>query len=1337
MSDLVDVTLPSMGESVTEGTVSRWLKAVGDSVTEGETVAEVTTDKVDVEVPAPTSGVVTEIVVPEGETLDVGAVLARIEAGPALDPPPPSATTVKASAPAEAAASAKASTPAPVPATSISTKPASAEPAAPSGAVAVSPLARRAAAISGADIWNVEGSGPAGSVRRADVGGNGRRTPDSPPVPDGAKTTPLTGPAAALVSYMERSRDIPTATSFRTIAVAALDQRRGELNAALKAAGKATKISFTHIVGYAISQAAGEMPVMASSFARDKDGKPVRVEAGIHLGLAVDSKRKDGTRFLVVPVIRGAAQRTFVDFVAEYERLIAAARSNELTADELQGATLTLTNPGGLGTMASVPRLMPGQGCIIATGAIGYPPEWREAPQTERDKAGVAKTMTMTSTYDHRVIQGAESGEFLGRIEAQLADDGFYRQLFASLGVDMPATTVLARVPKPAVAPLAVSEKELLAAMQAATSVIKAHRTHGHLSADLDPLEPPAAIDPAMDPATVGLTQEIMEQIPASVLRVYVPGSNLAEVIPNLKKTYSGKIAYELEHISNHEQRIWLRAHIESGAFRVPAGKAERLIALERLTKVEAMERYLRKTFVGQKTFSIEGLDSMIPMLETLLTMISDDGIAEVIMGMAHRGRNAVITHVVNRPYLEILAAFERGETRKAVGSGDDDPTGDVRYHLGAVGTYHTAHDHDLPVTLLPNPSHLEAVDAVIEGWVRADQTDRSENIAKVDKSKSIAILIHGDAGFSAEGVVAEVLNLQSLPGYSTGGTIHIIANNQIGFTTDATDGRSTRYASDLAKGFDVPIVHVNADDVEACIDAIRLAYDYRQTYHRDVVIDLIGYRRFGHNESDEPAYTQPLMSHIIKEHPTVREIFAQRLIEEGAITEDEVQAMADAAYARITDAYKELKARIGAGEVLTSIDLLHGSSHPALSEHTAVPADELRELDRQLTAVPEGFTLNPKLPKQFERRHQSLENGAIDWGTAEALAFASLLREGHPIRFTGQDTERGTFSHRHLVLHDYETGETWTPLQHIKGAKASFEIYNSPLSEVGCLGFEWGYSAASNPTLVLWEAQFGDFVNNAQMIVDQYIASANAKWGQHSRLVLLLPHGIEGMGPEHSSGRLERFLDLSAHANMRVVNCSTSAQYFHLLRDQAHSEPPMPLVIMTPKGLLRAAHASCTLEQLSGSGWQDIIDDPTVTDRTAVKTLLLCTGRIYYDLARNSLRPDATDLAIARVEMLNPPNLYKISELMKSYPKLERVFWVQEEPSNMGAWTFLSRQLEAIAPEDIPMGYVGRQRRASPSEGFAGSTALEQETIVSSALLHSPALQKKTGRQPIVTGER
>ena len=1319
MSDRVAVTLPHMGESVTEGTVGRWLKQVGDSVSEGEPVVEVTTDKVDVEVPAPATGRLDEIVAAEGETVTVGAVLARIAAGAAGGN---GASATKPVTPAAAAEAEPAPSPAP-----------QAEQASPPS-VPVSPLARRAAAVHGVDLAAVRGSGPGGAIRRADVLGGGGQAAT---VPEGAATEPLRGPAAALAGYMEQSREIPTATSFRTIAVTVLDARRRELNLALKSAGQEVKVSFTHLIGWAVARAAQEMPEMCASFARDAAGKPVRVLGGVHLGLAVDSRRKDGSRFLVVPVITQAGERSFADFRTEYERLIDRARSNSLSADELRGATLTLTNPGGIGTVASVPRLMPGQGTIIATGAIGYPPEWRELPEAQLRQLGVSKVMTMTSTYDHRVIQGAQSGEFLGRIEALLQGaDGFYEAVFTSLGVAAPAAAIPApRLEITPSAPAAVTtaaaaapSRELLGAMQAATSLIKAHRTHGHLGAHLDPLGKPPIGDPAMEPETYRLTPELMERIPADLLRVYVPGGTLAEVLPNLRRTYCGSIAYEIEHLSSHEQRLWLREHIESGAYRLPFTPEMKKVMLTRLTKVEAMERYLRRTFLGQKTFSIEGVDAMVPMLEQLLTMITEDNIGEVVMGMAHRGRLATICHVVNRPYESVLMAFERGEQRRRVGERVADPTGDVKYHIGATGTYVTHDGKAITVRLLPNPSHLEAVDPVVEGWTRSVQTRRNASTIHVDPTAALPVLIHGDAAFAGQGVVQEVLNLQSLPGYSTGGTVHIIANNQIGFTTDVEEARSTRYASDLAKGFDIPIIHVNADSIEACINAVRLAYDYRRTYHRDVLIDLIGYRRFGHNETDEPGYTQPVMYQKIKEHPTVREVFLQQLVDEKVITAAEGDAAFEEAYTRVAEAHKRVKASFAQ----TPEDDGETSDVDETLPPTKIARQQLLTLNEQLLTVPSGFTVNSKLAKQLERRRASMEADGIDWGTAESLAFASLLVEGHPVRLSGQDTQRGTFSQRHLVLHDEHDGREFIPMQHVIGSSATFEIYNSPLSEVACLGFEYGYSAADPETLVLWEAQFGDFVNNAQMVVDQFISSAHAKWSQDSRLTLLLPHGYEGNGPEHSSARLERFLQLAAHGNIRVANCSTSAQYFHLLRQQALMRAPRPLVVMTPKSLLRLRESGCTLEDLAEGCFRAVIDDPeksaSAATRKKVTTLLLCSGKIYWEMELHALRQAATDLAIARVEMLDPLPLDEILELIHSYPGLEQIFWVQEEPANMGAWGHLARPVGLRRPYDVRWDYIGRPRRASPSEGYAGSHALEQERIVTAALGMSRAAQERGG---------
>jgi 2-oxoglutarate decarboxylase len=1319
-----------MGESVSEGMVSRWLKGVGDSVDEGEPLVEVTTDKVDVEVPSPASGQLSEIVAAEGETVAVGAVLGVIAPGTpaakAAAPPDPPATS--AVEPSSAPPPAPAEEP-PVP------SPETPAVAADGAGVEASPLARRAAAHNGVDLHTVHGSGPGGIVTKGDVlAATAAPAPTRDatiPVTDG-EAEPIRGPAAALVDYMERSRDIPTATSFRTVGVRVLDARRRQLNDALALSGKPAKVSFTHLIGYAIARAAGASPAMTAHFARTAEGKPARVPGAAHLGLAVDSVRKDGTRFLVVPVIRDAAGRSFSEFRDEYERLIERARSNSLSLEELQGATLTLTNPGGIGTVASVPRLMPGQGTIIAVGAIGYPAEWRNVPEANVRELGIGKVMTMTSTYDHRIIQGAESGEFLGRIESLLdGGDGFYEDVAASLGLNLPPLEAAAsRAPAPAqspapspspptpAAPSTAPDRTLLAAMQAATSLVKAHRTHGHLGAHLDPLGSPPIGDPAMDPATYGLTEELMEQIPADLLRVYVPGHTLAEVLPNLRRTYCSTIAFEIEHISSHEQRVWLREHIESGAYRPTLGVEDRMRLLERLTKVDAMERYQRATFLGQKTFSIEGLDALVPMLETLLTNVAADGIGEVVMGMSHRGRLAVVAHVANHPYESILNAFELASARRDITRLRS--TGDVKYHVGATGTYHTETGKVILVRLLPNPSHLEAIDPVVEGWCRAAQTQRRATTLHLDPLAALPVLIHGDAAFAGQGVVQEVLNLQSLPGYTTGGTVHFIADNQVGFTTDPQEGRSTRYASDLAKGFDIPIVHVNADDVEACLAAITFSYDYRRIYRRDVMVHLIGYRRFGHNEADEPAYTQPLMYQKIRQHPTVREIFAAKLIADGLIRPEEVDAMAKAAYGRVADAHKRVKEHLAAElDDLTHEQIVEEPDDPML--RTAVSHRLLTALNEQLLTFPKHFTPNTKLVRQMERRRAALLEGSIDWGTAESLAFASLITQGHPIRLTGQDTVRGTFSHRHLAFHDERNGELFVPMQHLTDAQATFEVLNSPLSEVGCLGFEYGYSAADPDTLVIWEAQYGDFFNNAEMVVDQFVSSARAKWGQHSRLTMLLPHGYEGSGPEHSSARIERFLQLCANDNMRLANCTTPAQYFHLLRSQGLLNDPRPLIIFTPKSLLRLKESTSTLTELTTGRFQPVIDDPTgPRRRDEVRTMLLCSGRMYYELSLSPQRDEATDVAIARVELLYPLPVDSILELAASYPNLERLYWVQEEPQNMGAWSSLERALGLARPAEVQWDYIGRPRRASPSEGYAGSHQLEEERIVNEAFATS-----------------
>jgi len=857
---------------------------------------------------------------------------------------------------------------------------------------------------------------------------------------------------------------------------------------------------------------------------------------------------------------------------------------------------------------------------------------------------------------------------------------------------------------------------ELLGGVAAAMALVKAHRMHGHLAARLDPLgsEPPG--DPALDPLHLEpkLTPELQARIPTRILRVSVAGDTLAEALPRLQATYCGTMAYEIEHISDHEQRVWLRQAIESWRYRVPLSADEKRTLYKRLCEVDGSERYLRRAFIGQKQFSLEGLDVTIPMIDEALELAAADGANEVVLGMAHRGRLNVLAHTIGLPYEQILREFEGERMLEAVVDAAEGGTGDVKYHLGARGTRTTAAGR-IGVTLVANPSHLEAVDPVVEGRTRAEQTDRSAGAARHDPSVAMPILLHGDAAFAGQGVVAETLNLEALDGYSTGGTLHLITNNQIGFTTDPAQERSTRYSSDLAKGFDVPIVHVNADDPEAAISAVRLALAYRRRFGHDVVIDVIGYRRFGHNEQDEAGYTQPLMVARIDEHPTVRELYAAQLVEEGVLSAAETQALAAEVDSRLRSAHERLRASFAEGIPAKTRDenLPRGGAGEVT---TSVPAERLRDLTEQLLRVPAGFTIHPKLARQLERRRAALDEGGIDWGQAEALAFASLLVDGIAVRLTGQDTERGTFAQRHLVLHDAESGNRYTPMHHLDAAKASFEVYNSPLSEYACVGFEYGYSTAAPEALILWEAQFGDFANGAQTIIDQFISSALAKWKQTSRLTMLLPHGYEGNGPEHSSARLERFLQLAAQENLRIVNCTTAAQYFHVLRREALVAVARPLVVMTPKGLLRLKEASSTLAELADGGWNPVLDDAGVPDKSSIRRLVLCSGKVYYDIAGHQDRAAAESVAVGRLEQLYPFPVQATRELIASYPALDEIVWAQEEPQNMGAWRTIRHRLEEAAG-GTPVRYVGRPWRASTAEGYPTAHVIEQDRIAREAL--------------------
>ncbi|GIW04859.1 MAG: 2-oxoglutarate dehydrogenase E1 component [Thermomicrobiales bacterium] len=934
---------------------------------------------------------------------------------------------------------------------------------------------------------------------------------------------------------------------------------------------------------------------------------------------------------------------------------------------------------------------------------------------------------------DLRAFHGPNAGYILELYDRYLADpnsvDPELRAFFRDFQPTLPPTNgVTTAAPlAPAVTVAGPPSLEQIRKIVGAASLSVAIREYGHLAARVDPLgsEPPGA--PELDPGFHGLAEQDLAEMPALVVGgpVAESASNAAEAIAKLREIYSGTIGYDFDHVQIAAERAWLTEAVESRRYAVPLERSAKRALLRRLTDVEAFEKFLHQTYLGQKRFSIEGNDMLVPMLDEIVHEAAGAGTREIVIGMAHRGRLNVMTHVLGKPYAAIIAAFEGNKWRAASQAPtdvSDDWTGDVKYHLGArlLRGQHGLMV-EVPIVLAPNPSHLEAINPVVEGMVRAaqDVCDRAGAPGR-DVQASMPILIHGDAAFPGQGVVAETLNMSALPGYSTGGTIHIIVNNQIGFTTDPKDARSTLYASDLAKGFEIPIVHVNADDPEACLLATRLAMAYRQTFGKDFLIDLIGYRRWGHNEGDEPSFTQPRLYEVISKHPTVRQIWAQRLIAEGVVTPEEPEQMLKAAL----DHLASVRRSVTDGSLPEEEEV--PPPGPRREVETAVPENQLRQFHHAIHAIPPDFTLNPKLARQWERRARILDqpDGRIDWAHAESLAFAAILSDGIPIRLTGQDAERGTFSQRHLVLHDPKTGATYTPLQHLPTAKASFAVYNSPLSEEAPVAFEYGYSVHAPGRLVLWEAQFGDFANGAQVPIDQFIVAARAKWRVYPALVLLLPHGYEGQGPEHSSARLERYLQLSAQDNIRVANCTTAAQYFHLLRRQAAllTIDPRPLILMTPKSLLRHPLASSTIEELTGGTFRPVLDDPTAVGREAeVTRLILCSGKVAVDLEASPLRAEATRVAIARVEQLAPFQNTALRQVISRYPNLVEIVWLQEEPRNMGAWSYMEPRLRELTGGALPIRYIGRAERASPAEGSADLHAIEQARIVAQAFADVP----------------
>ena len=1102
----------------------------------------------------------------------------------------------------------------------------------------------------------------------------------------------IKGVGAVIVRNMSASLEVPTATSFRNVPAKLLEVNRKVINGYRGRSGLG-KVSFTHLIGYAIVRAIAEsVPNMKNNFAEGEDGKPrlIRNEH-VNMGLAADVDKGDGTRTLVVPVLKHADLLDFQGFLTAYEELIRKIRANKLTIDDYAGANVTLTNPGTIGTVQSVPRLMPGQGVIVGVGSIDYPAEFEGADLRNLSSLGISKVVTITSTYDHRIIQGAESGMFLKRVhELLMGEHDFYHEIFRSL--DMPYEAVKWR---PDVNPID-KEDAMLAKQMAVAKLIRVHRVRGHLMAALDPLHWKQPLTPAeLDPATYNLT---IWDLDREFLTDGVGGVDkmrLGDLLGVLRDAYCRSIGVEYMHIQNTEEQDWVQRQVENKATATSKEQVERI--LERLNAAESFEKFLATKYVGTKRFGIEGAESAIPVLDAILTGAADGGLDGAVLGMAHRGRLNVLSNIMGKSYGAIFSEFEgHVDPNQVQGSGD------VKYHLGTSGKFTSPSGAQMPVELAANPSHLETVGPLVLGIARAQQ----DQIDPPGAFSVLPIVIHGDAAFAGQGVVAESLAMSDIGGYRVGGTIHLIINNQIGFTTAPEWSRSSMYCSDVAKTVQAPIFHVNGDDPEACVRVARLAWEYRQQFHKDVVIDMVCYRRHGHNEGDDPSYTQPLMYRAIAERRSVRKLYVETLVKRGDITVDEAEAALADFGSKLQVALDDTRAKNAEAPIVPRPPKPLGVL-PHIP--TGVERATLERIFEQLTAYPDGFTPHPKLARQFEgRATQFATEHDVDWATAEAMAIGSLVLEGHPVRLAGQDTRRGTFSQRHSALIDYENGTAWIPLNELKGAQAKFWVYDSLLSEYAALGYEYGYSHANGQALVMWEAQFGDFVNGAQIIIDQYVVAAEDKWDQRNGLVMLLPHGYEGQGPEHSSARIERFLTQAAEDNMQVCNATTAAQYFHLLRRQAHQERHTPLVIFTPKQGLRMKQTRSHIDQLAEGSFQEVLDDPGVQDPSAVTRVVFCSGKVAWDAlaARDARNAGA---AIVRVEQLYPlPSTQMLEIVQNRYPNARELRWLQEEPENMGAWHFIEHRTWRVKELGYDLQHVARVESGSPATG--SKTVHDQE---------------------------
>jgi 2-oxoglutarate dehydrogenase E1 component len=1159
-----------------------------------------------------------------------------------------------------------------------------------------------------------------GAELRASVAALPRQTP-----PAGEQMIPLRGPALRIAENMTASLAIPVATSQRVMPVKVVEENRRTMNQ-YRSAHEQSKLSYTHLIAWAIVKAIETVPALNQAYLESGDQSYRVTRDHVNLGIAIDVAGKDGSRALKVPSIKNAHSMNFAQFIAAYDDLVARTRENKLAVADFEGTTISLTNPGTVGTMGSNPRLMQGQGAIIATGAIDYPAEYRGVPEDTRASLGIGKVMTVTCTYDHRVIQGAESGTFLGRLQSLLeGEDGFYQQIFRDLQIPLqPVRWEADRAAAPVINADPIKQA-------AVTRYIQAWRERGHLLADLDPLGSARAPRPDLDPSALGLTIWDLD-------RTFHAGSfgvaSLRSIADRLRATYAGKLGVQYMHIESPEERSWLEQRMEPSGNQWPLEPSTRRRILKDLVDAEGFELFLDHRFKGHKRFSLEGAEAMLAMINELLERAAAAGVQECVVGMSHRGRLNVLANIVGKSLIQLFSEFD----------GDVDPAstegqGDVKYHLGATGVCRTANGKSITVSIAPNPSHLEAVNPVAEGLVRPKQ----DRIGDAKRERVIPLLIHGDAAMAGQGIVAETMNLSQVPGYSTGGTIHLVVNNQIGFTTNPEAGRSSTYCTDVALAFGAPVFHVNGDDPEGCVRATQLAYDYRQRFHKDVVIDLVCYRKYGHNEADDPSYTQPILYRKIRAQKSVAVQYAARMEQEGLANAGEVNAWREDQKKRLYGIYDESQLRKEQYE-LQELSAIPAAAIPADHSPEAVGREILDRIVERITTFPEDFHLHPKLTAFVRKRRETFHAAGpreahIDWALAEVLAFGTLVLDGTPVRLSGEDSGRGTFSHRHVEYHDAEDDRVYVPLQHLSQDQAHFDVYNSPLSEFAVMGFEFGYSVADPLTLVLWEAQFGDFANGAQVIIDQFLASAETKWGQPSGMVLLLPHGQEGQGPEHSSARLERFLQLCSDNNMRVANCTTPAQYFHLLRRQMHGGPDRrglrkPLIVMTPKSLLRHPKVMSSVDDLTSGVFQPVIDDPVFNDaragRAAVRKILLCSGKIYYELLAARDQRRASDTAIVRIEQLYPFPESEFGEMLARYPAAGEVVWVQEEPRNMGAWAFVRGWIQpVIEGEHRQIGYAGRPESASTAPGSLKRHQEEQAELIEQAF-RPPTIERKSWKR-------